>query len=499
MTVADTDFGDLTERRLGDFRLLRRLGRGGMADVYLAEQTSLSRQVAVKVLRSDALTGSDDVMLQRFRQEAKSAAGLNHPNIVHVYAVGEQEGLHYIVQEYVEGRNLSEYLRRNGPPDAASAIHITRQVASALKAADEAGIVHRDIKPENIMLTRSGDGKVADFGLAQLTQPGEKLNLTQAGTTMGTPLYMSPEQVNGRQLDHRSDIYSLGVTCYHMLAGRPPFRGETAMSVAVQHLNDAAPPLHKRRSDLPRDLCEIVHRMIAKSPQDRYQHASELLDAIDRVAGQLSAADIRLAFEDDDLPRSLWSRLRTPAMRRTVTRGLATCAAVAAMAGLPGWWLRPVDPLKTRAAAAAKQPGFKKELTRQRQFFVAQIIERDNETAWQAVIDHYPNTLEATRARKQLGLLNLRLGNNLEKSRYHFEQLARMENKLLKAQGLAGLVIVAVHERDFRTAKDIDDNQLRRPLEDKLRDDDVTMSELLDQAKQEYTLHFNNRGVDEPG
>ncbi len=272
---------DLSGRTLGDYRLLRRLGRGGMAEVYLADQASLRRQVALKVLKSGL--ASDDVYVKRFHQEAQAAAALVHANIVQVYEVGRIDGVHYIAQEYVQGNNLRELLVRQGPPDARLAIRIMRQAAAALYRASERGIVHRDIKPENIMLTRAGEVKVADFGLARVTRDGDALNLTQVGVTMGTPLYMSPEQVEGKPIDHRSDIYSLGVTCYHMLTGAPPFRGETALSVAVQHLKSQPERLENLRPDLPTALCRIVHKMLEKDASHRYNSARELLKDL-RVA-----------------------------------------------------------------------------------------------------------------------------------------------------------------------------------------------------------------------
>src|SRR5579863_6052328 len=179
---------DLTDKMLGDFRILRRLGQGGMAEVYLAEQTSLKRNVAIKVLNQDRV--GDGSYLKRFKTEAMAAGSLNHPNIVQVIMIGEQDGIQYIAQEYVPGMNLREFLTRKGPPELAVSLRIFKQVALALQAAHAAGIVHRDIKPENIMLTRKGEVKVADFGLVQLTQGGERVNLTQDGVTMGTPLYM---------------------------------------------------------------------------------------------------------------------------------------------------------------------------------------------------------------------------------------------------------------------------------------------------------------------
>ena len=270
-----TDKVDLTERTLGEFRMLRKLGAGGMADVYLAEQTSLGRYVAVKVMRPSAMS-KNEVMIARFKQEAMAAAGLNHPNIIQVYTIGEQDGLHFIAQEYVEGKNLAEFLREKGPPDLSACLHIMRQVASALKAASEAGITHRDIKPENVMLTKRGEVKIADFGLAQLNRKSEDPSLTQKGTTMGTPLYMSPEQVMGKSLDHRCDIYSFGVSCYHMLKGAPPFVGKSAMEIAVQHVNTEPEPLKETAPHIPIILCLVVHKMMEKNPEDRYQSADEI-------------------------------------------------------------------------------------------------------------------------------------------------------------------------------------------------------------------------------
>jgi serine/threonine-protein kinase len=191
--------------------------------------------------------------------------------------------------EYVEGRNLREYLARKGPPEAMLALSIMRQVAAALQRAAEMGIVHRDIKPENILLTRRGEVKVADFGLSRcLASDQQPLNLTQSGVTMGTPLYMSPEQVEGKPLDPRTDIYSFGVTCYHMLAGQPPFRGQSAFEVALQHVRADAEPLSTLRPDLPLALCFLVHKMMAKKPEERYQTCGELLRDLARVRDSLN-------------------------------------------------------------------------------------------------------------------------------------------------------------------------------------------------------------------
>jgi serine/threonine-protein kinase len=290
--------GDLTGKVLGDFQVLRRLGQGGMGQVYLAEQISLKRKVALKLLRPDL--AADAAALQRFKAEAEAVARATHANIVQVYAIGEAEGLHYMALEYVEGRNLREYLEKKGPPEVLVALSIIRQVASALQRASELGIIHRDIKPENILLTRKGEVKVTDFGLSRCFG-GERrpVSLTQSGVAMGTPLYMSPEQVEGKPVDPRTDIYSFGVTCYHMLAGQPPFQGQSPFEVAVQHVQAEPRPLAEIRPDLPPALCAVVHKMMAKRPEDRYQTAREIVQDVthlrDGVVGVTSLGEQLLA------------------------------------------------------------------------------------------------------------------------------------------------------------------------------------------------------------
>ncbi|MEX0585588.1 MAG: serine/threonine-protein kinase, partial [Pirellulales bacterium] len=273
---------DLSGRRLGDYAVLRRLGQGGMAVVYLAEQTSLRRQVALKVLNPDR--ASDDSYVRRFHVEAQAAAALVHPCIAQIYEVGCIDSLHFISQEYVPGQNLRQLLARHGPPDTKLAVHIIRQTAAALQRASEQGIVHRDIKPDNILITKDGQVKVADFGLARIMGDERGVHLTQVGMTLGTPLYMSPEQFEGKPLDPRSDVYSLGVTSYHLLAGNPPFRGETALAVAVQHVKNTPDRLENLRPDLPGALCRIIHKMLAKQPHERQQSAADVLRELRGVA-----------------------------------------------------------------------------------------------------------------------------------------------------------------------------------------------------------------------
>src|SRR5262245_42557599 len=297
--MAVTDSGaddDWSGRTVGEFIILRRLGRGGMGQVFLAEQQSLKRKVAIKILRPEL--AANERSRKRFKAEAEAVANLIHPNIVQIYAIGEHEGVPYMALEYVEGRNLRDFLNRRGPPDLPMALSIMRRVASALQKADEHNFVHRDIKPENILLSvtrnKNENGKtisklhavkVADFGLSRcLSESETPMNLTQSGVTMGTPLYMSPEQVHGQPADHRSDIYSFGVTCYHMLAGEPPFRGSSAFDVAIQHVQGEARLLASLRPDLPPELCAVVHKMMAKRPEDRYQSPREIVHELARLS-----------------------------------------------------------------------------------------------------------------------------------------------------------------------------------------------------------------------
>lgn len=454
-SASDQKLDDAPEM-LGEFRLLRRLGRGGMADVYLAEQTSLKRNVAIKILRGENV--EDENLVRRFQTEAKAAGGLNHPNIVQVYVIGEEQGVHFIAQEYVQGQNLREFINRKGPPDLNVALHIMRQVAAALHVASEAGIVHRDIKPENILITRKGEVKVADFGLAQLTLGGERLNLTKENTTLGTPLYMSPEQVNGSKLDPRSDIYSFGVTCYHMLSGAPPFQGDNAIAVAVQHLKNEPEPLEKRRPGLPPLLYTIIEKMMAKDLTARYQTAQAVLKEIKRLrqegAGAESVDDAGvsttgagrlqpiLAFADRPLRRQVWL--------------IATLALlVGAGAAGAGWLMRTKNPL-VESPPARKAVIPDKKGTVQEQFLLA-MTDRTSEPAWRAVIEHFPReTKYVHRAKEQLAMLLL---NNRDDARAQelFDELARVSDgdKSHRILGRVGQAFLATERGEYEESQKI--------------------------------------------
>ncbi|MFM8736055.1 MAG: serine/threonine-protein kinase [Pirellulales bacterium] len=307
-SVAD----DLSGRVLGGYRLVRPLGSGAMADVYLAEQISLGRQVAVKVLR--AATMARPAAVERFEQEARAAAALVHGHIVQIHEVACVDGVHFLAEEYVAGPSLGAWLAARGPLDARQALIVLAQVGSALARAAERGIVHRDIKPENLLLTPAGEIKVADFGLARVLS--EHLDLTHDGTTLGTPLYMSPEQGEGRRVDARSDLYSLGATVYHLVAGRPPFAGSSALAVVMAHVREPLRPLAEARPDLPVGLCGIVDRLLAKNSDDRFQAPQELLQAVDDLERLLvpggRASSSPLAWPEEAGP---WpGQVRAPAV-----------------------------------------------------------------------------------------------------------------------------------------------------------------------------------------
>jgi len=449
---------DISGRSLGGFQLLRRLGHGAMADVYLAEQTSLKRRVAVKILKPHL--ADDPTYISRFRREAQSAAALVHASIVQVYEVGQCDGLNYIAQEYVEGRNLRQWMAAEGVGQLSQAVSIISQTAAALAKAAEYRIVHRDIKPENIMLTRSGEVKVADFGLARVVRSSDETELTQEGVTVGTPKYMSPEQIEGKPLDPRSDIYSLGVTCYQLLAGSPPFQSETALGLAVQHLKKEPEPLAEVCPDLPPELCRIVHKMLEKDPDERYQSGGEILAELHQLHVQRGdiAWPSNLHDWDDasssstpsprgDATRRLQEMMNSPAEkprgRYSLVSFTAAIAAAFLVGGTVAWLTAEPDPL-----AGAKAGGF--EIPRQQtalgQWYLAGRL--DSEAGWQSVIDYFPDKPYFTRsAEKKLAELYLCRGE-YAKATVIFERFLASgeENASFRAYGLAGKCFVLAAE-----------------------------------------------------
>jgi serine/threonine protein kinase len=277
---------DLADRTMGGCKLAKRIGKGAMGVVYLANQMDLQRKVAFKIL--DPKFSSDSAYIERFEREAKAAAQLNHPNIVKVYDVGSEGSLHYIVNEYIDGGTVQDIVEAKKALQPEETLEYAMQVAKGLIAANEANIVHRDIKPENLMLTKDGVLKIADFGLARSMTPD--VVASDSGLIMGTPFYMSPEQAKGLAMDARSDIYSLGVSMYCMVIGDVPFDAESVVGVLLKQISAERPDPCAVKPELPSVLGSLIMRMMDKSPDNRPQTAQVLLDELQAVYDILKPA-----------------------------------------------------------------------------------------------------------------------------------------------------------------------------------------------------------------
>ena len=276
----------LLGKTLGGCEILDRLGEGGMGTVYRARHLGLDKIVALKVL---PLQMTDtETRIERFRREARSAAQIEHPNIVQIHNVGEDDGVHYIIMQYIQGEDLRHRLRRLGTLGPSELVEMAIQVSKGLAIAHEKGIVHRDIKPDNIMYDEADNVKLTDFGLAKNNDTDT--TTTRPGKAVGTPYYMSPEQCAGKECDARSDIYSLGATMYHVLTGRRPFRGDTPVQTALMHLRQPLTPPSEVRKDTPEPLDRLICRMMSKNPDERYQSCPELVVALEEVDRQRSSS-----------------------------------------------------------------------------------------------------------------------------------------------------------------------------------------------------------------
>lgn len=449
----NSDQTDLTNQRIDGFSILHRLGVGGMSEVYLAFQESLHRHVALKVMRADFVGSSDHE--QRFLQEARAVASLIHPNIVQVYDVGKFESIHYIAQEYVPGSNLFSYVQRRGALPLAESVSILWQATAALQKAASIGLVHRDIKPDNILLTPDGEVKVADFGLARAR--GQSLNLTAVGVTLGSPLYMSPEQVQGLSVDSRSDLYSLGATAYHMLTGRPPFSGDTALALAMQHLQAEPARLEQLRPDLPKALVNIVHRLLAKSPDERFASAVELARALrevvdDSLAGQANqmvpfagliiehqrVSNLDVTQELQKLTKkSTVSKIRKPSLAKTISLRSVLAVGPILIGFLLTYYQLQDDLFSNQVKTTA---GVQKQSTIQRQYALA-LIENDLKH-WEAVSKFFPPVEPISR--------NYELKAKLQTVRFliegeNYPKAAKLVSGILDSQ-YADIVILAIAE-----------------------------------------------------
>jgi serine/threonine protein kinase len=252
-------------QRFGGYEILEELGSGGMGKVYRAKNLTLERIVALKMLAP--VFSADQAFVQRFLKEARSAARLNHPNIVQIYDFGSVDGIYYLSMEYVKGESLRAYLKR-GRLSERDSIAVIRETVRALSVAHAEGIVHRDIKPDNIMLTTKGELKIVDLGIAKRLD--EEQDLTQTGQAVGTPQYISPEQIKGQRVDARADIYSLGATLYHLLTGRPPYKATSAAVVMSMHLTVPLPDPRAFEPALSEGVCRVLRKMMAKERNERY-------------------------------------------------------------------------------------------------------------------------------------------------------------------------------------------------------------------------------------
>jgi serine/threonine protein kinase len=277
----------LEGQQFGGYEILEELGSGGMGKVYRARNVTLERIVALKML--SPVFSADQAFVQRFLKEARSAARLNHPNIVQIYDFGSVNGIYYLAMEYVKGESLRSYVKR-GRLNERDAVAVIREAVRPLAVAHAEGIVHRDIKPDNIMLTTKGELKIVDLGIAKRLD--EDQDLTQTGQAVGTPQYISPEQVKGQRVDARADIYSLGATFYHLLTGRPPYKATSAAMVMTMHLTEPLPDPRSFEPSLSEGVCRILRKMLAKEREERYSDVAALdLDLYRLQRGEMPAPE----------------------------------------------------------------------------------------------------------------------------------------------------------------------------------------------------------------
>lgn len=274
------------------YQIIKTIGEGGMANVYLAYDTILDRNVAVKVLRGDLAT--DEKFVRRFQREALSASSLSHPNIVEVYDVGEDNGSYYIVMEYIEGKHLKQLLKKRGNLTLTEVVDVMLQVTDGMSAAHDSYIIHRDIKPQNIMILENGLIKITDFGIAMALNSTQ---LTQTNSVMGSVHYLPPEQASGKGATIQSDVYSMGILMYELLTGTLPFRGDNAVEIALKHIKEPFPTVRDKVNNLPQSIENIIMRATAKNVKNRYADAKEMHDDLKTALSDSRAGEPRFTFK----------------------------------------------------------------------------------------------------------------------------------------------------------------------------------------------------------
>ena len=287
------------------YEIIRSIGEGGMANVYLAEDTILNRKVAVKILRGDL--AEDEKFVRRFQREAIAASSLNDPNIVEVYDVGEDDGKYFIVMEYVQGLTLKQLIKKRGSLTLPEVVDIMLQLTSAVAHAHESYIIHRDIKPQNVIILEDGRVKIMDFGIAVALNAGE---FTQTNSVMGTVYYIPPEQANGGAATVKSDIYSLGIVMYELVTGHVPFKGDNPVEVAIKHMNEPIPSICEYDPEMPQSIENIILRASAKNPKNRYDSAWDMHEDLETALDKDRFNEPKVKykypeknFDDDDLPK----------------------------------------------------------------------------------------------------------------------------------------------------------------------------------------------------
>ena len=278
------------------YEIIRSIGEGGMANVYLAYDTILDRNVAVKVLRGDL--ANDEKFVRRFQREALSASSLSHPNIVEVYDVGEDNGLYYIVMEYIEGKHLKQLLKKRGSLTLREVVDIMSQLTDGMSAAHDSYIIHRDIKPQNIMILENGLIKITDFGIAMALNATQ---LTQTNSVMGSVHYLPPEQACGKGATIQSDVYSMGILMYELLTGSVPYKGENAVEIALKHIKEELPNVKEKNNDIPNSIANIVKRSTAKNLKNRYLDAREMNEDLKTCLNEERLDEEEFIFEFEEI------------------------------------------------------------------------------------------------------------------------------------------------------------------------------------------------------
>ena len=294
------------------YQIVKTIGEGGMANVYLAYDTILERNVAVKVLRGDL--ANDEKFVRRFQREALSASSLSHPNIVEVYDVGEDNGVYYIVMEYIEGKHLKQLIKKRGKLTLNEVIDIMLQVTDGIACAHDSYIIHRDIKPQNIMILDSGIVKITDFGIAMALNSTQ---LTQTNSVMGSVHYLPPEQASGKGSTVQSDIYSMGILMYELLSGKLPFRGDNAVEIALKHLKEPLPSIREECPDLPQAVENVILKACAKNPKNRYPDARSMHEDLKTCTSPLRANEPKYVYKYPEFDEATAER-REKAIERTM-------------------------------------------------------------------------------------------------------------------------------------------------------------------------------------